>query len=201
VSDGGRPRHPGPIPAGGEREPSVPDAGEGLREPGLFRGGYERFLEWVVSALMIVLFLEVTLGVVCRAIGQSLIWYDEIASVLLAWLTFYGAALASVKRAHIGCPELLDTMPRPARRVLNIVAQLFVIGFFVLLGGVGIAIMPVLATDALVSVPEIPMSIVQSVIPISSVLIVIAEFLHLTDLVRERAPARAAGLPLSEGLH
>ena len=117
-----------------------------------FRNGYGRFLEWVVSALMIILFAEVTLGVVFRAIGASLIWYDEIASVLLAWLTFYGAALASVKRAHIGCPELLDTMPWPARRILNIVAQVLEIAFFVLLGGVGVAIMPVLATDALVSV-------------------------------------------------
>jgi TRAP-type C4-dicarboxylate transport system permease small subunit len=167
-----------------------------------FREGYGRILEWVVSALMIILFAEVTLGVVFRAIGASLIWYDEIASVLLAWLTFYGAALASVKRAHIGCPELVDALPWPARRILNIVAQILVIAFFLLLGGVGIAIMPVLATDALVSVPEIPMSVVQSVIPISSALIVIAEFLHLADLVRQRGPVESTrGLSLSEGLH
>ena len=167
-----------------------------------FRNGYGRFLEWVVSALMIILFAEVTLGVVFRAIGASLIWYDEIASVLLAWLTFYGAALASVKRAHIGCPELVDALPWAAGRVVNIVAQILVIAFFLLLGGVGIAIMPVLATDALVSVPEIPMSVVQSVIPISSALIVIAELLHLADLVRQRGPVEpTGGLSLSEGLH
>jgi len=167
-----------------------------------FRDVYGRFLEVVVSALMIVLFVEVTLGVVFRAIGQSLIWYDEIASVLLAWLTFYGAALASVKRAHIGCPELVQAMPWPTRRILNIIAQLLVIGFFALLGAVGIMITPVLATDALVSVPEIPMSVVQSVIPISSVLIVIAEVLRLAELVREREPSQPApGLSLSEGLH
>ena len=167
-----------------------------------FRHVYGRFLEVLVSVLMIVLFVEVTLGVVFRAIGQSLIWYDEIASVLLAWLTFYGAALGSVKRAHIGCPELVQAMPWPMRRFFNIVAQLLVIAFFVLLGLVGASIMPILATDALVSVPEIPMSIVQSVIPISSALIVIAELLHLVDLVRERSPAEPpAGLSLSEGLH
>jgi TRAP-type C4-dicarboxylate transport system permease small subunit len=184
--------------ASGERE-----AGGGKRRelPPIdrVRRGYERFLEWVVSALMIILFVEVTLGVVFRAIGASLIWYDEIASVLLAWLTFYGAALASVKRAHIGCPELVDAMPWRARRVFNIVAQLLVVAFFVLLGGVGIAIMPVLATDALVSVPEIPMSVVQSVIPISSALIVIAEVLYLAKLIRERTPVQASGsLSLSE---
>ena len=73
---------------------------------------------------MVVLAVEVTLGVVFRAFGHSLIWYDEVASVLLAWLTFYGSALASVKRAHIGCPELVDALPWRARRAVDIVAQL-----------------------------------------------------------------------------
>ncbi len=57
--------------------------------------------------------------------------------MLLAWLTFYGSALASVKRAHIGCPEVVDVMPWRLRRALDILAQLLVIAFFVLLGWVG----------------------------------------------------------------
>jgi TRAP-type C4-dicarboxylate transport system permease small subunit len=166
-----------------------------------FRDRYGRVLEWVVSALMIVLFVEVTLGVVFRALGRSLIWYDEIASVLLAWLTFYGAALASVKRAHIGCPELVMAMSWRNRRIVNIVAELLVIGFFALLGFVGLTIMPVLATDALVSLPEVPMSVVQSVIPISSALIVVAELLYLAELFRDREAPPPSGLSLSEGLH
>jgi TRAP-type C4-dicarboxylate transport system permease small subunit len=166
-----------------------------------FRDGYGRALEVVVAALMIVLFVEVTLGVVFRALGRSLIWYDEVASVLLAWLTFYGAALASVKRAHIGCPEVVDAMPWRVRRRFNIVAELLVIAFFVLLGGVGASVLPVLATDALVSLPEVPMSVVQSVIPISAALIVVAELLHLVALVREHEPHPASGLSLAEGLH
>jgi TRAP-type C4-dicarboxylate transport system permease small subunit len=165
------------------------------------RKRYAQLLEWVVMALMVVLFVEVTLGIVFRAVGSSLVWYDEVASMLLAWLTFYGSALASAKRAHIGCPELVEKLPFRARRTVNIVAQLLVIGFFVLLGTVGASIMPILATDALVSVPEIPMSIVQSVIPISSALIVVAELLHLADLVRAREPLPSGGLSLSEGLH
>ena len=167
-----------------------------------FRDGYGRVLEWLVIALMVVLAVEVTLGVVFRALGRSLIWYDEVASVLLAWLTFYGAALASVRRAHIGCPELLDAMNWRARRVFNIVAEIVVIAFFVLLGGVGASVLPILATDALVSLPSIPMSAVQSVIPISSALIVIGELVHLIDLwiTREPPPATAAPGGLAEAL-
>ena len=166
-----------------------------------FRDRYGRLLEWVVSALMIILAVEVAVGVAFRTFGQSLAWYDEVASVLLAWLTFYGAALASVKRAHIGCPELVEKMPWRARRIANIVAQLLVIAFFLLLGGVGVWVLPVLATDSMVSLPWIPISVVQSVIPLSAALIVVAEFTHLADLVVARKPpAAAGGLPLSEGL-
>lgn len=167
---------------------------------GGFRRGYERFLEWVVSALMVVLAVEVTLGVVFRFSGHSLDWYDEVASVLLAWLTFYGAALASLKRAHIGCPELVDALPWRWRRAVGILVQLLVIAFFVLLGAVGTWIMPVLATDSLTSLPQVPMSVVQSVIPISAMLIVIAEGLHLGDLLGRSEPPPAEAPAVSEAL-
>ena len=72
------------------------------------RAGYGRVLEWLVIVLMVILAAEVTLGVCSAPSDKPLSWYDELASVLLAWLTFYGSALASVKRAHIGCPELVD---------------------------------------------------------------------------------------------
>jgi TRAP-type C4-dicarboxylate transport system permease small subunit len=164
-----------------------------------FLAGYGRVLEWVVIALMAALALEVTLGVGFRALGRALAWYDEVASVLLAWLTFYGSALASVKRAHIGCPEVVAQLPWRARRAMAIAAQLLVIAFFALLGGVGAWILPVLATDAMVSLPMIPMSVVQSVIPVTAVLILVAEIAHLVDLLKSAEPATASSL--ADGLH
>ena len=167
-----------------------------------FRAQYGRLLEIVVGALMVVLFVEVTLGVVYRALGQALIWYDELASVLLAWLTFYGAALASVRRAHIGCPELVEALPWRAQRALSILAQIVVIAFFVLLGSVGASILPILASDSMVSLSWVPLSVVQSVIPISAALIVIAEITHLIDLLVASKPPRAdGGVALADGLH
>ena len=61
-----------------------------------------------------------------------------------------------------------------------------------LLGYVGVSIMPVLATDALVSLPWVSMSVVQSVIPISSALIVVAELTYLIELWRGDEPAPPA---------
>jgi len=169
-----------------------------------FRAGYGRLLEWVVMALMVALAVEVTIGVVFRVIGESLVWYDEVASVMLAWLTFYGSALASVKRAHIGCPELIQQLPPGPKRVAGVVAQLLVIGFFALLGWIGMSIQPILAGDTMVSLPDVPMNLVESVIPISSVLIVIAELTHLVDLFRggqKQAETGHGGIPLSDALH
>jgi len=159
---------------------SLPTADGGLR------AAYGRFLEWVVGLLMVVLFLEVTAGVVFRTIGHPLVWYDEVASMLLAWLTFYGSALASFKRGHIGCPEIIDMMPAGTRRVFSIFAQLVVIGFFALVGYMGAVILPILATDSMTSVPAVTMDILQSVIPISAVLILIAEIMTLMDLIKHK---------------
>lgn len=143
------------------------------------RAGYERALEWLVIVLMTILAVEVTLGVVYRTFGASLVWYDEIASILLAWLTFYGSALASVKRAHIGCPEVMAFLPPAPRFVFRIVAEVFTIAFFLLMGWVGYQVLGVLATDNLVSIPAIKVSWVQSVVPISALLIVAAELITL----------------------
>jgi TRAP-type C4-dicarboxylate transport system permease small subunit len=154
---------------------------------------YGRTLEWLVLVLMIVLFVEVTLGIVFRAIGQSLSWYDEVASVLLAWLTFYGSALASFKRAHIGCPELVDSFQPALRRTFAVIAQLLVIGFFGLLAYVGFQIMPILATDFMTSLPDVPMSVVQSVIPISACLILVSELDELFRLLTGRACQTLSG--------
>ena len=158
----------------------------------VWRGRYERLLEWIVIALMAALAIEVTVGVLFRSFGASLVWYDEVASILLAWLTFYGSALAAAKRAHIGCPEVIALLPPAARVVARVLAELLVIGFFLLVGWMGYTILGVLATDHLVSLPLVPVSYVQSVVPIGAALIVAAELLTLPQALAQARMAPAA---------
>ena len=157
------------------------------------RSAYERFLEAVVIVLMTALAAEVTVGVVFRSVGYSLVWYDEIASILLAWLTFYGSALAAAKRAHIGCPEVVAMLSPRARFVLRIVAEALVVAFFALVAWVGYSILDVLAADRLVSLPGIPVNTVQSVLPISAVLIIVAEIITLPEVLAAALAGRAEG--------
>jgi TRAP-type C4-dicarboxylate transport system permease small subunit len=159
------------------------------------RGGYERALEWLIVLLMAALAVEVTVGVAFRTFGASLVWYDEVASILLAWLTFYGSALASVKRAHIGCPEVMAFLPRKPKFIFRVIAEVFTIGFFLLMGWIGYQVLGVLDTDHLVSLPSIPVSWVQSVVPVSAVLIIAAELITLPKVLANAlaAPAITGG--------
>jgi TRAP-type C4-dicarboxylate transport system permease small subunit len=157
------------------------------------RAGYEKFLETIVILLMVVLFCEVTVGVVFRMSGASLSWYDEIASVLLAWLTYYGAALAAIKRAHIGCPAPIAALKPTLRVPLTLLGEAFVFGFLIVLAWMGYAVMDVLATDYLVSLPEVSVAYTQSVIPIGAILFIIAEALSLPEILRQARELKPAG--------
>ena len=150
-----------------------------------FRRGYERFLEWTCIALMATLAVEVTVGVVFRYSGHSLVWYDEVATILLVWVTFFGSALAVLKHAHMGVPEIVRMLPASARVAAAVVSQLCVLGFFLLLAWVGYSILGILATDRLVSLPDIPVAYAHAAIPISAVLIVIGQLLVFPEVLRD----------------
>ncbi|RIK97880.1 MAG: C4-dicarboxylate ABC transporter permease [Burkholderiales bacterium] len=166
-----------------------------------FRKIYEKILEWLVVVLMVAMAVEVTVGVVFRTAGASLVWYDEVASILLAWLTFYGSAYAAAKRSHITCPELVAMMPAGSRLLVTVLVEALVIGFFALLGWIGWEVLDVLATDTLVSLPSIPVSWVQSVIPISSALIIVAELLTLPEALAWARAEHAAGATAETAIH
>ena len=151
----------------------------------VFRKRYERFLEWIAIALMTALAVEVTAGVIFRYAGYSLVWYDEVATILLAWVTFYGSALAVMKHGHMGVPEIVRMMPRGPRVAVTVFAQAATIAFYVLLAWTGVTILDILATDRLVSLPWISVAVSNSVIPISAVLIIIAQVLVFPEVLDE----------------
>ncbi len=156
----------------------------------LWRRRYERLLEWIAIALMAALAVEVTVGVAFRYSGYSLVWYDEVATILLAWVTFYGSALAVMKHAHMGVPEIVRLMPAGMRVGATLVAQACTLAFYALLGWMGYVVLEVLASDTLVSLPEVSVAYAQSVIPVSAVLIIIAQLLVFPEVLREARRGR-----------
>ena len=134
-----------------------------------------RILEISAVGITAALALLVVAGVVSRKAGYSLVWYDEIAAILLAWLTYYGAALAALHRAHIGFPNLVQRAPRRVRRPLWILREVAIIGFFGLAAWMGLDLLAALGGTFLVSLPWLPAQVVYSAIPIGAVLFIGAE--------------------------
>ena len=145
----------------------------------------ERVLEGVCMILMIGLAVVVMLAVVFRYGGASLVWYDEVAAIMLAWLTYYGAALAATRRAHLGFPGVFDASPPAVRIAMLIVSETLVIGFFLVIAWYGWDVIVILAGGSLTSLPWVSVSFTQSVIPIGCALIAIAELLTLPERWRE----------------
>ncbi|GHD53515.1 TRAP transporter small permease [Vreelandella hamiltonii] len=149
-----------------------------------FKNAYFAFLEGIVVVLVIALAGVVTIGFVSRYLGSPLSWYDELAAVLLAWVTYYGAALAAAKGAHITCPSVLNMCPPAVRVPVALLAEAITIGFFVFLGLASYQVMMILEGMNMVSLPSISMQMTQSAIPIASVLFIIAELLRLPDILK-----------------
>lgn len=148
------------------------------------RSGFEWLLEVITMLLVVSLAVVVLLGVTFRFSGNSLGWYDEVAAVMLAWVTYYGAALAALKRAHISVPGLVYSRPPVVRVTLVVISEAIIITFFVLLAFYGVRVIQILGGSTLVSVP-IPIAVTQSAIPIGAALYVIAELVNLPTILRE----------------
>jgi len=157
-------------------------------------------LTWIVITLMVVLTTVVVVAVVYRKLGASLSWYDEVSSVLLAWVTYYGAALAALKRSHIGFDDVLLALPRRWRAAAVVAAEILVLFFFALLGWSGMRVLEILEGENLVSLTWVPVSVTQSIIPIGAVLFIVAELLSLPDYWRDVMAGRSVEhQPLAHG--
>ncbi len=151
----------------------------------------EGILEWFLIFLMVVLTVIVIVAVIFRIAGDSLSWYDEVAAINLSWITYYGAALAALKRNHIGFDSVLLALPYRPRMLALIVAEIAVIGFFVILAYTGWVVLQVLSGDYLVSLTWVPISFTQSVIPIGATLFIICELLSLPEYWRMTARGKS----------
>ena len=148
------------------------------------RRRYEQLLEAIVLILMIALTVLVIAGAAFRYLGHALSWYDEMASIGLVWLTYYGSALAALRGAHIGVPGLVNAMPPRMRLIAAVFAEAVVLIFFVMLAYYGLQVVIVLQGEHMITLPEVSSQLTQSAIPVGATMFIIAELLRLPDVLR-----------------
>jgi|TARA_R110000851_G_scaffold111501_7_gene234882 TRAP-type C4-dicarboxylate transport system permease small subunit len=140
-----------------------------------------RLLEWFTVLLMVGLTIVVIVAVIARLMGQSFSWYDEVAAIMLAWITYYGSALAALHRRHIGFDSVLLAFPVRYRMIAVLVGEALVLLFFVLMARAGFQVLEVLEGDTLTSLTWVPVQLTQSVIPIGAILFIICQLLSLPN--------------------
>src|SRR6266568_8445256 len=91
-------------------------------------------VEWWAVLLLILMVVVVSLGVFFRYfLNASLVWYDEFASYLLVWLTFYGSVVALYHRRHIGFEVVVNRLRPETKRIVELISESFVLGFQIVL--------------------------------------------------------------------
>jgi TRAP-type C4-dicarboxylate transport system permease small subunit len=144
----------------------------------------------LLLALMVFL---VCLGVFFRyVLNASLAWYDEFASYLLVWLTFYGAVSASYHRRHIGFDTFIARLMPDTRKQLEIVAELLVLGFQIVLLYYGWLLTRKMGDETAVSLVWVKMGWIYSVLPISGGLMLLISVQRVLNLVGGRKQRKGA---------
>ncbi len=71
-----------------------------------------RLLNGILVGAVALLVLDVLLGVASRYLwGAQVKWTEELATILLIWVSFLGAAAAFEARAHLGIDFLTERFP------------------------------------------------------------------------------------------
>jgi TRAP-type C4-dicarboxylate transport system permease small subunit len=146
-------------------------------------------IEWWSVLLLVLMVTLVCVGVFFRyVLNASLAWYDEFASYLLVWLTFYGAVVATYRRRHIGFEVVVEKFGPTVRRLVDFLSECFVLAFQFVLLYYGWELMQKMGDDRAVSLPWVKMSWIYSVLPITGGLMLIITAVRLVEIAfaRER---------------
>ncbi len=161
-----------------------------MRTAGIF---LQRVLETITVSLLVALAGVVVSAVVARYwFNSSFHWYDEVASVMLAWITYFGAALAALRRQHLGFSGVVMSLGKVGRGACFAVTEVIIYIVFGAMAWAGWYVLGVMAGETLVSLDWVPLQFTQSVVPIGSGLFILAQVLSTPEAWRRLMAGRDA---------
>lgn len=82
-------------------------------------------IQYLVSALGIIMTIVVASQVFSRyVLNHSLFWSEELARLILVWLTFFGATVAYYHGLHPGVDTIFRRLPENLRRAAELISYL-----------------------------------------------------------------------------
>jgi len=140
------------------------------------RNALVRLLEVAIIVALGFLVLDVVWQVFTRFVLRSPSrWTEELATMLLIWVSVLGASLAYARKAHLGVDALVNRLDAPSRRLVEIAAHALVAFFAVsvLIAGGMTLVTRTLSLRQLSPAMGIEMGYVYLVLPISGVFFLI----------------------------
>jgi len=104
--------------------------------------------------------------------GDGLFWAEELSRYMMVWLIYICAVVVFREGTQISVSAVEDMLPEAWRSLLNKVQQLVCIVFFLMIGYLGIKIMPFAKVQNSPNM-QIPMTYMYMLFPVSSGLIVL----------------------------
>lgn len=141
-------------------------------------------LQVVCVVLMVGLAVMVLTAVFLRTFGRSPLWYDEVAAIWLVWLTFFGAALVTLRRAHLGFAAAVAAMSPRAQLLCFALSEVAALAFYAVTAVYGYLVLDIIAGETLISLPWLGYEVVQAVIPIAAALMFAGQLLSAPAALR-----------------
>lgn len=86
--------------------------------------------KWVVVTMLLVMIAVLFAQIVCRYFFEApLVWSEELAMILMLWVTYLGAALLLESREHISIDYLVELMPIGLQHIVGILAAMLMLIF------------------------------------------------------------------------
>ena len=155
--------------------------------------GFIKSLEVLLMVMVAVLTLTVLWGVFTRfCLGKQAAYTDELARVLLVWVSMVGAALAFGVKAHLGVDFVVNMLHPEARKTLGMLVQVVtavLAAVVFVVGGWGLAM-----GQMGQQLPTLPVSrgLVYISIPLGGVLICLFALENLVEIFKTPAELLSA---------
>lgn len=104
--------------------------------------------------------------------GNGLCWAEELSRYMMVWLIYICAVVVFREGTQINVTAVEDLLPKAWRSLLHTLQQLVCIVFFIIIGYLGVKIMPFAKVQSSPNM-QIPMTYMYMLFPISSGLIVL----------------------------
>jgi TRAP-type C4-dicarboxylate transport system permease small subunit len=147
-------------------------------------GALDRMLSFALGAILISIFCLNLYQVGGRYLfGVGAVWIPDLTRLLFIWMVFLGTALMHQRKRHLVIDVLLLKCPEPARRTIEALIALGMLGLAGVMAAVGWRIMQI-RMDIPYTGLEIPTGYAYLAVPVAAALIALTSLATLWEWTR-----------------